>query len=138
MTKPKIVFLLGSISQPRCIKRINSFISNGFDVDIFGIYRGKYNENAYIYGKKINIIGEQTDGGAYLSKLINNNRAVKKIIKSYDKRNTVFYSFGFALTLSLKMNGCERYIYEISDILYGYHKFDLLRSFCPRLHTSAQ
>lgn len=129
MTKPKIVFLLGSISQPRCIKRINSFISNGFDVDIFGIYRGKYNENAYIYGKKINIIGEQTDGGAYLSKLINNNRAVKKIIKSYDKRNTVFYSFGFALTLSLKMNGCERYIYEISDILYGYHKFDLLRSF---------
>ncbi len=125
--KPKIVFLLESISQPRCIKRINSFISKGFDVDIYGIDRGKYNENAAISGRKLHIIGKQTDGDDYFKKLINNNRAIKKILKSYNLEETFFYSFGLALTLSLKFNGCKNYVYEISDILYGYHKFDLLR-----------
>lgn len=129
MSNPKLVFLLGSISQPRCIKRINSFISRGFDVDIYGIYRGKYNENANISGKKINIIGKQTDGNAYFSKLLKNNRTVKNVLKKYNPQKTVFYSFGFSLTLSLKINGCKNYIYEISDILYGYYKFNLLRPF---------
>jgi succinoglycan biosynthesis protein ExoL len=127
--KPKIVFILESISQPRCIKRINSFISQGFDVDVYGIDRGKYNENATISGIEINIIGKQTDGEDYFNKLINNNRAVKNILKSYISQETVFYVFGFALTLSLKINGCKNYVYEISDILYGYKKFNLIRPF---------
>lgn len=133
MNKTKIVFLLESISQPRCIKRINSFISKGFDVDIYGIDRNKYNENAYIAGKKINIIDKQMDGKNHLNKFINNNRTVKRIVNKYSKNSTLFYSFGFALTLSLKLNGCKNYIYEISDILYGYEKYDLLRPFLKRI-----
>jgi len=133
MINPKVVFILESISQPRCIKRINSFISGGFDVDIYGIDRGKYNENATISGKQINIIGNQTDGDDYFNKLINNNRAVKNILKSYNSQETIFYSFGFSLTLSLKINGCKNYVYEISDILYGYNKFNLIRPFFKKI-----
>lgn len=133
MIKPKLVFILESISQPRCIKRINSFISQGFDVEIYGIDRSTYNENATISGKQINIIGKQTDGDDYFKKLINNNRAIKNILKSHNSQKTIFYSFGFALTLSLKINGCKNYVYEISDILYGYNKFNLIRPFFKRI-----
>lgn len=136
MRKPKIVFLLESISQPRCIKRINSFISQKYDVEIYGIDREKYNENASIIGKKINVIDKQTDGKNHLNKLINNNKSIKTILKKYESGNAIFYSFGFALTLSLKLNGCKRYIYEISDILYGYKKFNLLRPFFKILDKS--
>ena len=127
MVKPKIVFILESISQPRCIKRINSFIAKEFDVEIYGIDRGKYNENASISGKQINIIGNQKDGDDYLKKAINNNIEINKIIKSHKTQSTVFYSFGFALTLSLFLNGCRNYVYEVSDILYGYQRFNLIR-----------
>jgi hypothetical protein len=34
MKNKKIVFLLGSISQSRCIKRIDSFISAGFKAQV--------------------------------------------------------------------------------------------------------
>mgnify|MGYP000908847405 CR=1 FL=1 len=133
MNNSKIVFLLESISQPRCIKRINSFISHGYDVEIYGIDRGKYNQNAAISGKNINIIDNQIDGKKHINKFISNNASIKKIISKYNSKETVFYSFGFALTLSLKLNGCKNYIYEISDILYGYKKFDLLRPLFVRI-----
>lgn len=129
MEKPLIVFLLESISQPRCIKRVNSFIANGYEVEIYGVDRGKYNVNANIEGKKINIIGRQVDGKNYLIKFLNNQYELKKIIRKYNSTTTVFYSFGLALTLSLKLNGCRYYIYEIADILYGYNKFNSLRWF---------
>jgi glycosyltransferase involved in cell wall biosynthesis len=127
MNKPLVVFLLESISQPRCIKRINSFIANGYDVEIYGIDRGKYNVNAVVEGKKIQIIGKQVDGKKHLLKFFNNQTELKRIIKKYDSDKTIFYSFGLALTLSLKLNGCKYYIYEIADILYGYKKFNSLR-----------
>jgi glycosyltransferase involved in cell wall biosynthesis len=129
MNKPLIIFLLESISQPRCIKRINSFISNGFSVEVYGIDRGKYNVNANIVGKEIHIIGKQVDGKQHLRKFFENQNELKKIINKYDSKNTIFYSFGFALTLSLKLNRCKYYIYEIADILYGYKKFNSLRWF---------
>ena len=53
MNKPKIVFILTSISQPRCIKRVKSFINSGFEVKIYGFDRGAYNENANIDGHEI-------------------------------------------------------------------------------------
>ena len=133
MGEPKIVFLLESISQPRCIKRINSFIAGGFDVDIYGIDRGKYNENACVSGKNITIIDKQTDGKNHLRKFINNLKAIKKITETYDKSDTLFYSFGYALSLSLKLNGCKNYVYEISDILYGYKKFEFLMPLFKKL-----
>jgi glycosyltransferase involved in cell wall biosynthesis len=127
MDKPLVVFLLESISQPRCIKRVKSFIASGYNVEIYGIDRGKYNINAVIEGKEIHIIGKQIDGKNHLLKFVNNQTELKKIVKKYDSNNTIFYSFGFALTLSLKLNGCKLYIYEIADILYGYEKFNNIR-----------
>src|SRR5690554_947530 len=122
MKKPTIVFLLESISQPRCIKRINSFIDNGFDVEIYGIDRGKYIENANISGKKINVISKHAEGKDYIKRTFNNLKSVKRIINKYNQENTIFYSFGFILTFSLRFHNCKNYIYEIADIMYGYKK----------------
>lgn len=129
MNKPKIVFLLESISQPRCIKRVRSFISNGYDVEIYGIDRGVYSENYSISGIKINVIDKQRDGKDYLKKFIQNNKSIKQILNKHDKNKTVFYSFGFAITVSVLINGCKNYIYEMSDIVYGYQKYNFLQSF---------
>lgn len=126
-TIPKIVFLLGSISQPRCIKRINSFINNDFDIEIFGIDRGVYNENSCISNHKITILTKQADGKDYLRKAIETFVHVKRIVRERKSEKVIFYSFGFVMTFALFIAGCKRYIYEISDILYAYKKFDSIR-----------
>jgi glycosyltransferase involved in cell wall biosynthesis len=127
--KYRIIFVLGSISQPRCIKRIKSFLSHGFDIEIFGFDRGKYNQNAVIDGKKINIVGNKEDGKKYFKKFVQTNQIISRIVKEHNKSNTIFYSFGFVETLLLKIHGVRNYIYEISDILYGYKRFKYLRWF---------
>jgi len=123
----RVVFLLESISQPRCIKRIKSFISNGYDVDIYGIDRNLYNINAEIDGIKIKIIDKQHNGSQYLYKTLNNLNALYSIYKIHKNNATIFYSFGISLTLSLRLIGCKNYIYEISDVLYGYSKLNIIR-----------
>ncbi len=60
--KRKIVFITGALSQPRIIKRINSFIDNGYEVEVYGFDRGKYSINKETYKCDINIVGEQKDG----------------------------------------------------------------------------
>ena len=72
--KIKILFLLTSISQPRCIKRVKSFIKAGFDVKIYGFDRGSYNENANIEGHEIVVLGKQKNGTGYFSKLYNHTK----------------------------------------------------------------
>jgi glycosyltransferase involved in cell wall biosynthesis len=127
--KPTIVFLLESISQPRCIKRVNSFITNGFNVEIYGIDRGVYTENNFISGVKVNVFDKQRDGKDHIKKLFKNYKSIKKILKKHDNGKTVFYSFGYAITITVLLSGCKKFIYEISDILYGYKKYNFLRPF---------
>ncbi len=126
-TNCKIVFILGSISQPRLIKRIKSFISHGYDVEIYGFDRGAYNVNAQIDGKTIHILGHQQDGKDYMGKLFQIIKEVRKVLKKHNGEDALFYGTGFINTLSLKLNGCKNYIYEISDILYGYKRFNSIR-----------
>ncbi len=126
-TNRKIVFILGSISQPRLIKRIKSFISQGYDVEIYGFDRGVYNINAQIDGKTIHILGHQQSGKDYMGKFFRTIKEVRKVLKKYNGEDTLFYGTNFTITLSLKLNGCKNYIYEISDVLYGYKRFNLIR-----------
>ncbi len=126
-TNRKIVFILGSISQPRLIKRIKSFISQGYDVEIYGFDRGVYNINAQIDGKTIHILGHQQNGKDYMGKFFRTIKEVRKVLKKYNGEDTLFYGTNFTITLSLKLNGCKNYIYEISDVLYGYKRFNLIR-----------
>ena len=46
VSRMKIVCLLSSLSQPRCIKRVNSFVEAGFEVEVYGYSRGFYDVNS--------------------------------------------------------------------------------------------
>lgn len=118
----KIVFILGSISQPRCIKRIQSFLNAGYGVEVYGFDRNIYRQNAAIEGVNFHILNEQKDGSNYLLKTIQFHKGIQSIIKKENKNECIFYSFGFAITLFMLLNRVL-YIYEISDILYGYKKY---------------
>lgn len=120
--KRKIVFITGALSQPRIIKRINSFIDNGYEVEVYGFDRGKYSINKETYKCDINIVGEQKDGQNYFAKLIQIYNLHKSLNNKSKSDNSTFYLFGF-IEAFFSLFFHYKYIYEISDILYGYNKF---------------
>lgn len=125
--KPKVVFLLASISQPRCIKRIRSFIRNGFEVEVYGFDRGVYNINAVIEGQKIHNLGFAESGKGYIKKFKNAKNALNEIFKANKQENVIYYAFAFDIALLCKLFGKKKYVYEISDIVYEYFNNEVLR-----------
>ena len=116
-----IVFLAMALSQPRCIKRVTSLNDYGFKCVVCGYDRGKYDVNAYPHDVEVTNIGLLKDN-EYWRKARKVFRDIISIRKKYRSNNVVFYAFGIFQALYLRILG-ERYVYEISDILYAYPKF---------------
>lgn len=117
----KIVFIAMALSQPRCIKRVISFKERGFECQVYGYDRGKYDINSYPEDISVTNLGQLEDN-KYLGKSIKVFKDIVRIKRTHHSKDTIFYAFGFFQALYLKLLG-ERYIYEISDILYAYPKF---------------
>ncbi|WP_158838691.1 glycosyltransferase [Polaribacter sp. L3A8] len=120
MENKKIIFLLASISQPRCIKRVESFIKNGYSVEVYGFNRGVYNINADINGVKINDLGFALSGSGYFKKFFYAKKRLKEIFQKVKNEDVLFYAFSFDIALICKMFSGASYIYEISDLVYTY------------------
>lgn len=124
---PKVIFILSSISQPRCIKRIQGFLANNIDLQIYGFDRGRQNINASIKEQEIHILVKQSQGKNYIKRLFQAHKAIRGVKKIHENKEVLYYSFGFLPTLLLKLSGIKYYVYEISDIFYGYKKFSYFR-----------
>ena len=118
----KIIFIVGSLSQPRCIKRILSFVNAGFDCEVYGYDRKKYNCNALPSEIKVTVLGEMVDGTNYFNKLKTYQKDIRRIIRLNKNDSTLFYSFELMASFFLYLRG-KRFIYEISDIPYAYPRF---------------
>ncbi len=122
----RIVCITGAISQPRFVKRINGLVEAGFDVIVVGYDRGLYNDNKL--PKAVSFInkGIQTDGGGYMSKIVSGYKDVEELLDKYNNADTIFYSFSFLTAIWFYYKRAN-YIYEISDILYGYKRMKLIQ-----------
>ena len=129
----KIVFFLASLSQPRCIKRIESLYRAGFEVEVFGYYRGLYDVNVFSKSIHVTSWGNIKNGGGYLVKFIRNAKNILRVVRYYSAQNVLFYAFGFDLTFWLSIFCKKRYIYESSDLLYTYFHCKHLISFFKRI-----
>ena len=123
---PKLIFLLASISQPRCLKRIQSFFDSGYEVEIFGFNRGLYNNISTVEKYRIIDLGFAPSGKQYFKKFIHSKRILKKIFKKFEHEEVVYYAFSFDIAILCKLYAKKNYIYEISDLVYTYFKNNIL------------
>lgn len=122
----KIIFICDLLSQPRIIKRINSIHLAGLEVKVYGYRRNKYNCNTFPSDIPVTTLGEMQDSSGYLRKLKQTYKDISDIIKENGTKENIYYAFGFFPALFLLMKRAA-YIYEISDLLYGYKRFERLR-----------
>lgn len=129
-----IVFVTGSLSQPRIIRRILSFYNDGYSVKVYGYERGVYTVNHFPQGIEVNVLGNMTDGVQYFKRLCQMWRDMKSVLKKEGKE-VIYYSFGFSQAVFLKRKKVT-YLYEISDIFYGYKRFNLIRPLLKLIDAS--
>ena len=114
----RFVFLVPALSQPRCIKRISSINEMGYECEVYGYKRGKYDVNEYPHGINVKVLDTVSDGD-YFRKAIKSWKNLSKIVSSNKGVDTAFYAFGFfqAFVCAIKR---VKFVYEISDIFYAY------------------
>lgn len=112
----KIVFILKTIEQQRCIKRVQAFIDHGYEVEVYGFNRKQTVKQLYDF--EIIRLGVIADGLS-LTKRIKEYLKARDVVKRYkNDKNVLFYLFGIDLTLPLILSGIKRYIYEESDLIH--------------------
>jgi len=128
----KIVFVLNAISITRCHKRVQEFIDNGYQVDVYGFERGG---EAYARpdNYEIETIGYHSVSMSYYKRLLVIIKAMRKLHQKYKhQKDVVFYYFFFDVAFAASMVSERPYIYEESDIPYANMGNTLLRNYLRR------
>lgn len=114
----KIVFIINSAKQARCIKRVEEFIEKGYQVEAYGFDRNGDNR---VLSTNIRIIGTIQDGSDYFARILYMRKCIKNTIKNINKKEeTLFYLFNFDVAISfISLNikhKYKSYFYEVSDL----------------------
>jgi len=119
----KIIFILNTISHQRCIKRIEEFVENGFDVEVYGFDR--YSTNPYQGNITITTIGNIHNSMNYFRRIFIIWKSLRKIINK--KGEYVYYYFNLDIASIAYFIKKNHYMYEESDLMYTYIKNQIIR-----------
>ena len=115
MESKKIVFIVNVLRQARCVRRIEDFISRGYDVRVYGYNRqgGKTSELSY----PTTLLETISLDMSYTSRIKMMRRTIKTVIEKEGK-DSVYYLFNYDVALAfLSLNRKAKYVYEISDLM---------------------
>lgn len=139
-----VIFIVNSIRQARCLRRIEEFVSRGYDVEVYGFDRD--GDTRVLPNFPVRVIGSFSNGTSYITRLKKIRKTIKENITcDYDKSSTVIYIFNLDIVIAFlsvfKLNK-YRYIYEVSDLaeltvsnkiiraaLVGVNKYSMRKAF---------
>ena len=130
MLSKNIIFLSGGLTQPRVIKRIKYFHDKGYNVHVYGFDRGTF-QNVNTLPKEIPVecLGFIENGRNYFHSFFLNRKKFVPILRRYKNQNVCFYTFGFFPAFWTALYTKKPFIYEISDLIYGYFRSSIVRAF---------
>jgi succinoglycan biosynthesis protein ExoL len=128
----KILFIVQQLSQPRCIKRIETIVDEGFNYKVYGFNNGLYEDNIKNLKYEIEEIREINKDYSKPRKIIEYIRFVSKVIKEAEPED-IIYTFGFELGLINSLMRPRNYIYEEADILAARINNKLFRKILIKL-----
>ncbi len=111
----QIVFIVQQLSQPRCIKRIDTIQTAGFPIKVYGFDNGLYSDNLKNLPFRIHEIIKRDKTKGRFSKILFFYSTIKRIIHE-NSHDSIFYLFGFEIGCIAHLLGCKNYIYEEADV----------------------
>lgn len=128
MSKKKIVFLLNSIQIQRVVKRINSFLEAGYEIEVYGFDRIGVSPCGLKAHFNYKIIGEFPNNTPYLRRLSYMRKCIKKIAPDIKGRNCILYLFGLDVAIVARSVFKNKYIYEEADLVHTYISNSLVKN----------
>lgn len=122
-----LVFIALQLSQPRCIKRIETFSKAGFPIKVYGFDSGLYSSTLDKLSFKVEEVIKRDKSVSRFQKIFFFSSTIKRIIKE-NKKNTIFYFFGYEIASIAWLNGCRNYIYEEGDVTASRVDNSLIRN----------
>ena len=128
----KIVFITNILRQPRCIRRINDFISKGYDIMVYGFDR--QDDNRALPNFDYQCIGVNSSSESYVSRLRKMRNSISAII-SCEGIDCIYYIFSLDVAIaSLAAKHKIKFCYEISDLMELQIQNKLVSSILVRLN----
>lgn len=128
----KIVFIVRTM-VPRVDKRIKEFITNGYDVEVYGFefenVRVDNSQNAAYYYNVLATIPNFPNQLSYKERAVLFYKKIKEVINRYSKRKTIFYFFTINTSFVALLIPNLIYINEESDMLFDRSKNPIVRKF---------
>ncbi len=111
----KMVFLVNVLSQARCVRRIQDFITQGYDVSVYGYHRRGGRRINFPY--PVEVLGEISAKVSYFGRLKRMRHDIRKIVKKEGNR-CIYYLFNYDIALAYYSVGVKsKTVYEISDLM---------------------
>lgn len=112
----RIIFIVPQLSQPRCIKRIQSFQEHGYTSKVYGFDNGLYNVSLQQLPFPVTEVIKRDKTANRLQKIGFFVSTIKRILLSNKSEDNIFYLFGFEVGSIAYLLGCKNYIYEEADV----------------------
>lgn len=110
-----IVFIALQLSQPRCIKRIKAVQDAGFQVKVYGFDSGLYNDSLKVLPFPVERIIKRDKNLGKMQKIRSFVGPIRQILRE-NKRDSLFYLFGYEIASLAYILGCKDYVYEEADV----------------------
>ncbi len=111
----KIIFIVQQLSQPRCIKRIDTIQRAGIPIKVYGFDNGLYSDNLKNLPFAIHEVIKRDKSESRFEKILLFYSTIRRIIRENDN-DSLFYFFGFEIGSIARFCGAKRYIYEEADV----------------------
>ena len=122
----KVIFIVNSLQNQRCIKRIAEFISEGADVQVYAYSRQSEQYTNDLF--PIEIVGDLDNSMSYLKRFPILSRSIRTVVIRHKREDVMFYLFGLDIAMVFRMiDKQNKYIYEESDLVHTYVSNALLR-----------
>lgn len=127
----KIVFVIGSTNDSHARNRIDEFVENGLEVEVYGYDRqGRKRFETSNYTVKS--LGEIKDA-SYLPRIKKYVADVIKLKKKYRNQNVVFFLNCLDIALIFRIFYHKaKFIYEEADLVHSYRKGEKLLEFLDK------
>lgn len=130
-----VVFIVQQLSQPRCIKRIQTIYEAGIPIKVYGFDNGLYNDSLKSLPFPVHEIIKRSKEDSKLKKILFFRNTVKRILKENSK-NDLFYVFGYEIGSFTRLAGCRHYVYEEADVSAARVKNPIIQKAMLRLDRS--
>ena len=125
--KNKVVFVFNSANDTRCMKRVEEFVEQGYNVDVYAFDRGS-EVIASSDNFQVKIIGKHDISMNYAKRALIIRKSLKELFKQYKNQDVIYYFFFFDVAFVGHLSCNKPYIYELSDMPYSGIKNALIRA----------